>query len=409
MKNVILIIVLLFFQVPLSLFAQRNVRGVLLDSSTELPIPSATVYISGSSIGTITDTNGFFLLRQVPTQPTTLVISAMGYETYTQMLAAGDHGLNLGQINLQVQPKLLEEVYLTAYHKTLRVQRMKVFLDEFVGKTPNARKTKLMNPEDVHTFLDENTGMIQVRTDRPLRFVNEALGYLINVDLMLFEGNAISGYRMQGHYYFAPLSGSKQKLRTYKKARQEAYLFSSKRFFHQLYMEEPAWQDYEVYRMDREVNAEKNRVSDLLNQFRQKHDQQKKPVESFSNFLSKFYHPDSLRYFAIVQNQDSILWVKDEEPIRFSEAIHWKDQQAFVKEKGIFGIRFLHKPNRFGWKPFDAVNDLDAVILIKEDGVHINANGFIYPPLKLTLGGAWSWNGRLGDMLALEYLPDEDD
>jgi hypothetical protein len=391
--------------IPVLLLAQRNVRGTLIDTQTALPVPAATVYISGSSIGTATDSNGFFLLRQVPNFASDLVISAMGYEVEIHPLESGDHGVDLGRIKLQIQPKLLEEVYLSAYDKILRTQRLKEFLQEFVGVTPNSKKTKLLNPNDVHTFLNPQTGVMSVQTDRPLRFINEALGYLINVDLTFFEGSSTNGYRMQGYYYFVPLSGTSRKLRRYEKARKEAYLWSSKRFFHQLYRENPAWQDYDVYRLDRKDNEEKLKIDLLLEEYRLQYEQQKDKVGlKFSDFLADFFPQEMIKYFELVQRQDAVIWTMEEEPLSFAEEVIWENQQAFLKQKGMYGVRLRNKHK----KTSALTQDLDAILVFKEDLIHINSNGLCYPPLQMAFGKDWSWNGRLGDMLALEYLPEEE-
>ena len=67
-----------------SLFSQnqQTVRGLVCEKATETPIPYATVVLQGknSMIGTITDSLGLFVIRQVPVGRYDIKISFTGYE-----------------------------------------------------------------------------------------------------------------------------------------------------------------------------------------------------------------------------------------------------------------------------------------------------------------------------------------
>jgi hypothetical protein len=65
-----------------SLFAQERVMtitGSVADSSSGELIPYASILISGTSIGTVADVNGYFILRNVRLHDTKLRVSAIGY------------------------------------------------------------------------------------------------------------------------------------------------------------------------------------------------------------------------------------------------------------------------------------------------------------------------------------------
>ena len=70
--------VLLLFSV--SLYGQHTITGVVLDSLTQEPMPSATVYVNGTTLGTATDADGRFELKGV-SLPATVVFSFVGYQT----------------------------------------------------------------------------------------------------------------------------------------------------------------------------------------------------------------------------------------------------------------------------------------------------------------------------------------
>lgn len=83
-KNLLLFLFLLSF----SAYSQQLVfKGKVVDSQTGERLPGATVQISGTTLGTISDLNGEFLLRLKPGK-TDLIISYIGFTTLTQTIDA---------------------------------------------------------------------------------------------------------------------------------------------------------------------------------------------------------------------------------------------------------------------------------------------------------------------------------
>ncbi len=65
----------------MSAFAQRTVTGQVFSGEDNLPIIGASVMVKGSSIGTATDLDGKFTLKNVPANAKTLVVSYIGMES----------------------------------------------------------------------------------------------------------------------------------------------------------------------------------------------------------------------------------------------------------------------------------------------------------------------------------------
>ena len=61
----------------------ETVRGKVIDSYTQLPLPGANIKVIGSDpiIGTATDGNGNFVIENIPIGRVSLGISYMGYQT----------------------------------------------------------------------------------------------------------------------------------------------------------------------------------------------------------------------------------------------------------------------------------------------------------------------------------------
>ncbi len=78
MKNFLTLSVLLLSS--LSLFSQNNIFGNVLDEEGT-PLPGASVLINDGEMGTMTDSDGFFMLRGLKSGEQNLVVSYLGYET----------------------------------------------------------------------------------------------------------------------------------------------------------------------------------------------------------------------------------------------------------------------------------------------------------------------------------------
>ena len=65
--------------IPAVLFGQNTISGFVVDSLTQEPLPLATVYVNGTTQGTITDNDGRFELKDV-SFPATVVFSFVGYQ-----------------------------------------------------------------------------------------------------------------------------------------------------------------------------------------------------------------------------------------------------------------------------------------------------------------------------------------
>ncbi|WP_435314909.1 carboxypeptidase-like regulatory domain-containing protein, partial [Cellulophaga fucicola] len=99
---------------------QFNISGVLITADDNKPLESATVYlqrVKDSSLVTytITDQKGEFTLEG-KTYDTTLsmFISYIGYKTYAKVIPVDRKKVNLGQINLEVDENLLDEIVVMA-------------------------------------------------------------------------------------------------------------------------------------------------------------------------------------------------------------------------------------------------------------------------------------------------------
>lgn len=58
-----------------------NVTGTVVDKNTKEPIAHVQVFVKGTTLGTTTDTNGNYSLKNIPAGQRTIVAKFVGYST----------------------------------------------------------------------------------------------------------------------------------------------------------------------------------------------------------------------------------------------------------------------------------------------------------------------------------------
>lgn len=103
---------ILIFFIGTTSFAQTELKGKVADFLTYEPIESASVYIKNTTIGSITNADGNFVLK-VPKKhlADTLVISSIGYKSFNVVIADFDNG---SDIFLEEDVASLDEVVIVA-------------------------------------------------------------------------------------------------------------------------------------------------------------------------------------------------------------------------------------------------------------------------------------------------------
>ncbi|MEI6820926.1 MAG: carboxypeptidase-like regulatory domain-containing protein [Bacteroidota bacterium] len=92
MKQILLLLFLLFSSIYLNA-QQGKVSGIIIDPSTEKAIPQVVVQLN--ELKTTTDANGYFEISNVPYGERTLLVNAIGFETYTLIIKVNSASNNL--------------------------------------------------------------------------------------------------------------------------------------------------------------------------------------------------------------------------------------------------------------------------------------------------------------------------
>lgn len=180
--------VLFFSFWVLGIQAQKSLNGKIIVAGTKEPIPNASVFLSNTSVGTISKENGQFTILNFPNGRYDLVVAILGYETYTVEI----NSINLPEnlvITLYPKPKELEEVIVGNYDKNGWEKWGEFFMDMLIGKTPNSLNCKLLNKEVVKFKFNKKENVLTAFATEPLQISNDALGYDLIYELKGFENN----------------------------------------------------------------------------------------------------------------------------------------------------------------------------------------------------------------------------
>lgn len=84
--------------------SKYQIEGRVIDAQSEEPLPFCTVVVLGTSLGGTTDADGYFTIRDVPTDTPTIRVSFVGYATREVVLPQGeDHIIALTPTSINMQ------------------------------------------------------------------------------------------------------------------------------------------------------------------------------------------------------------------------------------------------------------------------------------------------------------------
>ncbi|HEX8332686.1 MAG TPA: hypothetical protein VF622_08685, partial [Segetibacter sp.] len=100
----------------------------------------------------------------------------------------------------------------------------KTFIEHFLGKSANAEKCELLNPQSLIFRHNKKTGVLEVSAREQLKIRNNALGYTINYQLERFEYNFPKGMVIYlGYAHFDDFGSAGRRTEHWKKVRRLAY------------------------------------------------------------------------------------------------------------------------------------------------------------------------------------------
>ena len=214
------------------------IEGKVFDQQTKNTVEFASVYFSGTFVGTTTDQNGNFELDVTKFASRALTISAIGYYSATLTdFSSGETFL------VYLKPKSYDIDEISVSGKSLAKKRkanIKLFRNEFLGRSLNAMQCKILNEEDITFNYHSDEDTVKAYALKPIIIHNKALGYVVTCYLDKFEYyKDLKITFFEGETRFnEDLNSEESKHKSYVNKRKTAYYGSCMHFFRALWANE---------------------------------------------------------------------------------------------------------------------------------------------------------------------------
>jgi hypothetical protein len=404
-RTLLLLITLLLSKAA---FTQNTftISGTVRDKNETLP--GAGVYVSGYKIATATNNDGRFTLPNLKPGSYDILVQMIGYLPFSKNIIISDKSVQV-DFTLKENTVMLNEVVIRVDPN--RPKYIKQFTDYFIGKSPNAKFCKIINPQVLRVNFDITNSLLTVKTDEFLIVENKALGYRIKYMLDYFEFNSRTNIiYYAGKPFFEELKSSGAKRKKFIELRETAYYGSAQHFFKSLYKGKVAEEGFLIRKImsipnpnrapDSVINTQilalKNpakktgikinagKVDTSLLSIWLKQRALPKYIEKFNNAeilpdtLVHYYNKD-LKYLAY-DNSLCIMYTKERESTEFSNSGYWILRPLTVPDYQL------------------------SVAKLTSGGIRFYENGGILDARSLLYEGFWAYE-KVADMVPMDYIP----
>ncbi len=359
----------------------NSLSGTVTDSAGKKPLAGVSVFLNSTSKGTVTRTDGSFTLSNIPRGNYDLVVSAIGYGTFVTNI----NGSHLPpSLNIVLHPKATELAAFTVEPYIKDGWRIygQFFLDNFIGKTDNARSCKITNKEVLRFHFSKKSNRLTVTATEPLIIENDALGYTLEFRLEQFSSDFNSRIiTYYGYPFFREMTTTRESRRQkWIRRRQEAFTGSIMHFVRSLYgnhLQEDGWI---LQHKVQSPNLEKMRVTAIYHPDSQKLDTF--PIDTLHRFWQVLKQPDFLTRTVRV-GADSLVTVYADG----TKALFFPGSLTVIFGDPAKGVEYRGS----------------AIELVTPAMVAIEENGNYYPPQELLTSGSWAMSEKISNLLPMDY------
>ena len=397
----------LIFLFSFQSFSQTySISGNVKDNTG--PLPGARVYISGYKIATSTDSDGKFRLPNLKPGSYDILVQMIGYLPFSKNIIISDKSVDVSFL-LKESTTTLNEVVIRLDPN--RQKYINQFKEYFIGKTPNSKLCKILNPQVLRVDFDITTSTLTVKTDEFLIVENKALGYRIKYMLDYFEFNSRTNIiYYSGKPFFEELKASTAKKKKYVDMREIAYYGSTQHFFKSLYKGTTAEEGFIINKMEKVINPNRLNESIINNNIARlrippektgirinagKLDTSQlafwKKQKEMPKFIDKFNRAEILT--------DTLLhyYNQDLKYLNYTDAlciIYTKERETTEYDKSGSWIR----------RPFEVSNYQISLARLTRGPIRFYENGGILDGRSLLYEGFWAYE-KVGDMVPMDYIP----
>lgn len=258
-KYIFSVIVSISFICPGYAQQSMTISGHVMNKATRTPLQMVNVYLDRTSLGSATNKDGNFTIRDIPAGTYTLVVSMIGYKKIeVEVPMTGDVTFNFALVEEPIRGR---EVTIVGEFPKEWKRNLERFERAFLGRSEFASDCSIENPEVLDFEFTEQSiqsdrpdaakrGVFKATACRPLIIINNALGYKLVYQLKVFEVTMTNGefcyidengpvFWGQSHiqglcrFYQLPPKNMKE-LKNWRANREKAYNGSLRHFFYSL-------------------------------------------------------------------------------------------------------------------------------------------------------------------------------
>jgi hypothetical protein len=380
-------------------YAQKLLKGVVIDADKNVPVPKASIFLSNTSVGTSADTEGKFELS-IPAGKYDLIVSSIGYQTHNQPVS-GTEVQDFTTIKLKEKAPELEAVIIEPFEKDGWRKWGTWFIENFIGTSKYSKDCRIRNPEVLKFRNSRRTNDLTAIAIAPLVIENKALGYRITYQLESFRYDFTSRYLVYtGYPFFENLEGGERKRRQWEQARNDVYDGSLLHFMRALYRNQIIQEGFEMRRLVKKPNTEKQRIRMVYKTSRR--------VEESGRMISTI-KKDSSAYYDHILAQPDYTDILYKEIIPGDSIAYGVDSTtAEMAFPDYLLITYPHKPvppefKRLYPKSGDVLQS--EITLINHNPIAVLSNGSYFDPADLLSIGFWAWWEKTATMLPFDFKP----
>ncbi|MHA4809542.1 carboxypeptidase-like regulatory domain-containing protein [Flavitalea flava] len=382
MKKVLPLLITLWFSLSCIIAGAQTtlLTGVIKDSSNGKPLAGVSVFLNGTSRGTVSRNDGSFVLQGFPQGRYQLIVSTIGYATYVTEINSHNLPPSL-KISLYTAADELAAVTVEPYLKDGWSKYGRTFLQYFIGTTGNASYCTIKNKNVLRFHFSLKSNRLSVTAIEPLLIENKALGYELEYRLERFVCDFASQIVS---YYGYPLFRDMRADDDFKKKkwetnRQLAYLGSMMHFMRSLYNSKLREDGFIVKYKIPVPNLEKKRVKEIYHLNITPTDSI--PIDTLHHYWEVLREPDY--YLQTVNDPNGLLTIqKDQTRVMF-----FNEDCTVIYGNPKRGIAYMES----------------SIRLMYQQAIAIDENGSYYPQTEVLCLQNWSITQNISNLLPRDY------
>jgi len=391
MKNLPWIFALIFLSVQVQ---AQIITGRVTNQTSAEPVPFANVFFANTTNGTATDENGYFRLPAKAEGRQTLVVSMVGFQSYSREVEL-KKGENLQlQIMLNDDLKELDEVTVKA-DTTGWQDNFYIFRQQFIGKMKGAGDCKIKNAKSLYFYYDPRLNQLIAHAKVPLIIENEHLGYRVEYWLEHF----VADFREKTTHYFGyprfeeMQPKNKRQAKKWRKNRIKTYQGSLMELVRGIYskanLDSMGWDV-------RQLHYEKNTA---------------RPDDEFlrRKVMEHINNEDSAMYYSKLLRQPKQIAVVSRDLFDFQKYSKPKsDGSLQLDYDGYLNATYMKENQAREYYSFMQdyrAQPQNTIIQLLAPPYFLYTNGFMYDTKNYMLGGYLGWYEKLATQLPLDFNP----